>query len=503
MIATAEKTGGGIDLSIEVSAPQNYILRSTENMNLFMAGAGSGKTHTMGLLSADFIINYPHMLGFIGANTHEQLNKSTLKRIFEVWAEYFKWQAGIHYVTDIIPPSYWPKRHVRLKEYHNTITFNNGCMLFVGSLDNYKAIDGQEFGWAMLDETKDTKEEALKETITWRLRQKGLWVSNFGMMHTSKVPGAQMKGYNPLFIFTSPAKEQWLNEMFHLDEHYDEIEKVIYSPGDFFRMKKNGVAVTISSTFHNEANLPDGFIQAKIQQYKGNKHLVATMIYGSPIAKIGSEFHHAFERSVHTGNFPYVPGAAFHISSDQNTNPYFTILVAQIFEREEKWVLRFIREYCLPNPRNNMESAAKTFLAEYEDRLHDGLFYYGDYSGKNQSSLTEQIKHHYEVLETVLKKYLNDSSSRVTPNKSIIKRRDFGNKVLAGGFNLTIEIDNSCTNLIADMIFLKEDRDGKKKKEMVTDRQTGISYQKYGHCSDAWDYVLTGAFPDFYEEFEQ
>lgn len=521
MTVTLEKTRREvIDQDLAVSDPQDYILHSTESLNLFMAGVGSGKTHTMGLLAAEYIINFPHMLGFIGANTHEQLNKSTLKRIFEVWFDCFGWINGVHYVCDVIPPPYFKKRHIRLKEYHNTITFNNGCMIFVGSLDNYKAIDGQEFGWAMLDETKDTKKEALEETITWRLRQTGMYVDQYGVLHTQKYPGLQMKGFNPLYIFTSPAKEQWLNEMFDLQHHYDEIEEVIYRPGDFFRMKKGGKCVSISSTWHNARNLPPGFIERQIELYKGNKHLVATMIYGSPIAKIGAEFYHQFVRSVHVHHsFTYRSGAVFHISSDQNAIPYFTIIVAQIFWSEiypddypveelrgkprNKWVVRFVREYCLPNPRNNMEDACKTFLAEYEDRLNDGLFFYGDPGGNNESSLTAAIKHHYQVLESILKKFLNDNSNRVpTAYPGVIKRRDFINKILAGGYAIDVEIHPDCEELIADLDFTKEDRDGKKNKELTKDKTTQRSYEKRGHCTDAMDYMLTGAFEDLFNEFE-
>lgn len=495
-------------VKLDLSGPQLEVLESTEAFNLFMSGAGGGKTHAMGLGSADFILNYTNVIGLIAANTHEQLNKSTLKRIFEVWRNEFGWQKGVDYVCDIKPPKQFKKMHIELKEYHNTITFNNGGLIFVASLDNYKAIDGQEIGWAMLDETKDTKEEAISETISWRLRQTGMWLDYEGQVHTQYTPGIKLKGYNPLYIFTSPAKEQWLNEMFGLVEHYDEIEKKIFSKTEFFSVKKEGRCVVIGSAFHNEANLPPGFIESRLQQYKGNKHLVDTLIYGSPIAKVGGEFYHQFERSVHVGNFPYVPGESFHITSDQNIHPYFTLLVAQIFTREGKWVVRFIREFCLTNPRNNMEDTCASFAAHYEEQLNGpnfaGLFYYGDASGKKtQTVMSGTIRHHYQQLEVSLYRYLNENSNRVGMNNpSVIKRRDFFNKILAGGYDIVIEIDFSCTNFIADLDFLKEGPDGKKFKQKVKDKDTKVTYEKYGHTSDAADYLIIQVFEELYNNFQ-
>ena len=44
----------------------------------------------------------------------------------------------------------------------------------LASLDNWKAIDGRTISWALLDETKDTPEAAVKEVIISRLRKIGL-----------------------------------------------------------------------------------------------------------------------------------------------------------------------------------------------------------------------------------------------------------------------------------------------------------------------------------------
>lgn len=141
-------------IDIKVSYPQDEILRSTKELNLFLAGYGSGKTYTGGLIAAEYIINFPKAVGLIGANTYQQLTKSTLKNIFETWNKQFGWVNGVHYVVDRIPPKHYIRYEQPLKSYENTICFGTGAILFTASLDNYKAIDGTEIAYAILDETK-------------------------------------------------------------------------------------------------------------------------------------------------------------------------------------------------------------------------------------------------------------------------------------------------------------------------------------------------------------
>ena len=43
-------------------------------------------------------------------------------------------------------------------------------------------------------------------------------------------------------------------------------------------------------------------------------------------------------------------------------------------------------------------------------------------------------------------------------------------------------------------MYLKEASDGTKHKQIVKDTETGVSFEKYGHASDAIDYLITSAF---------
>jgi len=383
----SEQTENVYDLNVEHN--NNYCI-TTENILVH----NSGKSFSISLLSADYAIHNPEAIQFIGANTYSQLTKSTLKRVFDSWRTNYGWIKDIHYKVDRKPLASWPTIHGGLKSYENTICFNNGALIFTSSLDNYKAIDGSEFAIAFLDETKDTKEEAVKEVIIGRLRQAGLWIAandelltNQKEVDARRLNGEIIRGFNPLYIFTSPAKVPWLNEWFGLQEDYDEIEVHLYDEGKFFKKETERQCVVISSTFHNKHNLSDGYIESLMDDFKGSPHLVDMLIYGSPIAKTGGEFYHAYERSKHVKPCRYNPDLPLHITFDFNVKPYITSLIWQIEMIENRYKVRCIKSFCLKAPKNNAEDLSETILNFYSEHK-EGVFIYGDATGKNTSSVT-------------------------------------------------------------------------------------------------------------------
>lgn len=488
---------------LEYSCPQTEVLETTADRVLFLAGVGSGKSQVIGVLSFDFVLNNPEVRGFIGANTYGQLSKSTLDRVKNVWETQFGLVRGRHYVENKIPPANFKRFGADLTSYENTICFENGAVIFVASLDNYQVIDGTEFGWAMLDETKDTKEAAVKEVILARLRQKGLYI-NPKTRVISKTMKEGYLGYNPLFIFTSPAKTKWLNEMFHIDDYADEIQMTLLNeklnPGtDYFRKRTDRQLVVISSTWHNEKNLPAGYIQGLVDDLSHSEGLVDMLIYGSPFGKTGGEFITQYSRFKHVGEFTPWIDEAVHLSFDFNWVPYMTATCWQMkymdkLPRSQKpgYLVRCFDEFCLPNPKNNCEDICREIVAKYERLLRNGLYYYGDYSGKNGSPLIKEYKDYYKVIEAELRRFLNNSSDRVIINQGLTKRRVFINKAFKGDYPFEIEIHKQCKELIGDLEFCKEGPDGGKMKE--TGLINGVKCQIRGHALDSMEYKFTSSF---------
>jgi hypothetical protein len=486
----------------KLSDPQLDVVNSREDVNLFLAGQGSGKTHVGGVLSGVFIWYFPQVIGLIAANTYGQLNHSTIKRIKEVWRDEYGWEEYNeytnkgHYVIGVQPPAHFESKHNSFERYGNIATFANGATIYIGSLDNYKALDGMEIGWAILDETKDTKEDAVKDVILGRLRMHGIYYTAKGVLTneprtTGKKPRAN-KPFTPLYMLTSPAKVPWINRMFKLDEHEMEIYRKIFSKTDYFAKKvDSNKFVTISSTYLNAKNLPANYIPNQLASLPAGKQDM--LIFGCPFSKAGGEFHKGFDRQRNTGETTYNPLLPLHITFDFNVKPHPTLNVWQFFPADDGVVeLKQIDEICPESPRNKTTYACRDFKKKYRSH-RAGLFVYGDPAGKHEDTRTERGYNDFVLITNELKELqpVRRVASKAPP---VVKRGEFLDALFEGrveGYRLTIGAH--CTRTIADYSNLKEAPDGTKLKELTEDPDTKVRYQKYGHCSDANDYFICEA----------
>jgi hypothetical protein len=485
--------------SPQLSIPQLEVISSQKPRTLFLAGQGSGKTFVMGVLSGLFLRYLPGALGFIGANTYNQLSNSTLLRVFQVWADDYGWTEWTRtneegcFVIGKQPPGHFIDHNYTFKDNYNKIFFANGAVILVGSLDNYKALDGSELGWAMLDETKDTKEEAVQDVMVGRLRQRGVYLNtnpeSGEWAYTSD--SSRGKQQNPLYIFTSPTKEQWLTEYFVLNDQRDAITATIFKPDGFYSREIGHRHVVICPTYHNSHNLPPGYIEDRLKEY--TKDRTDMLIYGSPFGKAGNEYYANFKRNDHVGEVIVDDGLPIHLTFDFNVNPYMTGQVWQIDRSGQVEEVRCVKEYAFENPRNTVEDICRAAAADFGDIMQrQGLYFYGDSTGRATLPL-KGAKNYYEFVERELRAYLYNDSRRLlkqNPRHAAIGqdspgRRDFMNSILGGSYDVRLVIDASCEKTILDFEMLKEDKNGAKHKEKV--KINGISCEKYGHMTDAAD----------------
>jgi len=481
-----------------ISQPQMAILTSVARINLFLAGVGSGKTFLDGVISRDLISRFPEVRGFIAANTYDQLNTSTLFRIREYWAstgitEWNKENTSGTYVSGREPPQQWTKCKRNFDRFNNIISFCNGALIFTGSLDNAVMHSGKEFGWAILDETKDSKEEDVKEIILSRLRQPGMYLVN-GVVQNK---GSLSQQWNPMYISTSPAKTDWLTTWFELEKYIDEISAKIYSDKTFFEKEFSDKKAVISSTYHNVHNVGQNYIHNILDNNTDERG--KALIYANPFSTTGGEFYSSFDRLKHVSKIQYDPAIPIHISFDQNTVPYNSASIWQVTGKDDIWYLRCIDEIALMNPRNSTEEVCEEFAMRYANHKA-GLYYYGDASGRARSTMNKEFKHHYDIVEFTLRKYLVNGSDRtMRSNPPLVKRRDFMNKMFEGKFPINVAINETCKYMIGDLMYTKQALDGGKDKHIVSDRETGEKYQKYGHFGDNFEYMAVSLFNKYYE----
>jgi hypothetical protein len=487
-----------VEIEQIISLPQMAILTSVARINLFLAGVGSGKTFLDGAISRNLISRFPEVRGFIAANTYDQLNTSTLFRIREYWAstgitEWSKENPSGTYVSGKEPPQTWTKCKRNFDRFNNIISFCNGALIFTGSLDNAVMHSGKEFGWAILDETKDSKEEDVKEIILSRLRQPGMYLVDGVVQNKGNIE----QQWNPMYISTSPAKTDWLTSWFELEKYIEEISAKIYSDKTFFEKEFGDKKAVISSTYHNIHNVGENYIKNILQN--NTEERGKALIYANPFAITGGEFYSSFDRLKHVSNIQYNPAIPIHISFDQNTVPYNSASIWQITGKDNIWYINCIDEIALQNPRNSTEEVCEEFMMRYPNHK-SGLYYYGDASGKARSTMNKDYKHHYEIVAFKLRRYLVNGSDRTLfRNPSIPKRRDFMNLVLEGKLPIVFRINESCRYMIADFMYTKQSLDGTKDKHIVTDKETGEKYQKYGHFGDNTEYLMVELFKDYYD----
>lgn len=189
---------------------------------------------------------------------------------------------------------------------------------------------------------------------------------------------------------------------------------------------------------------------------------------------------------------------------DANALPYSAMLMCQYQREGDTLTLRFFHEYALAPPKSGIRNTGKQFLLDrktYGWQSSD-IFLTGDASLRNRK-IGEESGSNFEDVEAALLGVITTGSARLWPrrNPGVMRRRDFINYVLRGGLpGVRIQIDPSCTKLIEDLEQVQTGVDGKVKQK-VKDKELGVSYEKLGHHSDCWDYVIVSLLQAHYDAF--
>jgi len=205
--------------------------------------------------------------------------------------------------------------------------------------------------------------------------------------------------------------------------------------------------------------------------------------------KTGGEFYKCFELDKHVAPTFYNKDLPLHISWDDNVNPYLPVGIFQI-ERKE---IRMIDEIAGVSPNNTVNAVCKEIIRRYPAHVA-GMFVYGDATANKEDTKMEKGYNFFRLILDYLKQY-KPYNRVLTHNPSVVMRGNWINTVLEkeiGG--VKIIIGDNCKKMINDLIALKEAEDGTKLKEMETDAKTKIRYQKVGHYSDLFEYIMCSAF---------
>jgi len=278
---------------------------------------------------------------------------------------------------------------------------------------------------------------------------------------------------------------------------FNPIDETHWLKARFFDSKPDN-CTTHHSTYLNNMFIDDEYKKVLNEQVGWDENMARIYLRGEwGRIKTGGEFYSHFKYDKHVTDIEYIIDVPIHISFDQNVTPYITGELYQVTSKNNLYTVNCFDEFCLSNPFNNTESLCRKIIEKYNEKLR-GMYYYGDASGKKRDTRTRE--NDYDIIKRMFAKYLHNSSERVPySNPPLSKRRDFINRILEVENPIRFRVDKKCKHLIADLESVKEDSDGTKLKQLVKDKTTGQSYEKYGHTSDATDYFLCSAFKGYFK----
>lgn len=208
--------------------------------------------------------------------------------------------------------------------------------------------------------------------------------------------------------------------------------------------------------------------------------------------KTGGEFWKGFELEKHVKTLEFNRHAPFHVSIDENVNPYLTLSIWQIDGRK----IRQVHEIPCKDPNNTASRAGKLF-ANWLTSLgnYNPVFVYGDTSTLSGNTIDDDKKTFMDKFIMELEKHHKANRRMFSKNPGVAISGDFINAIYTDNYGgLSIEISDNCKTSIADYIAVKEDADGSMAKPKITDPKTKVRYELHGHFSDAKRYFICKAF---------
>lgn len=216
----------------------------------------------------------------------------------------------------------------------------------------------------------------------------------------------------------------------------------------------------------------------------------------------GMEFYKCFEEAKHTLDIQY-SGGPLHIVSDNNVTPYIAIQGWSIDSTNKR--LLQVMEWPCEHPRNTAHKAALE-VVKWVDRtgFQDIIYVWGDPSANARSTQDDEGRSFFDKFIATLKEANIRVVNKVAKSApEVALSGAFVNEIYESNFGgWSIIIGSHCRKSIEDYTMAKEDANGKILKKRETDKETKVSFERYGHFSDDKRYFVTGVLPDLFVKFK-
>ena len=316
-------------------------------------------------------------------------------------------------------------------------------------------ISGNEFILAGMDDPEKIKSIA-GITSVWCEEATELDEADFNQLEL-RVRG-DTSNYKQFILTFNPIDENhWLKSRF-----FDVADDDVY---------------TIKTTFKDNYFLDEPYKKHLLERVRINPNLYKIYVLGEwGRVSTGGEVLKCFNYNMHVKKVEYDPTLALHLSFDENVVPYFPCGIFQLKGKE----IRMID--CIPAryPNNKVKWMCNEIKRKFPSHTA-GMFIYGD--ATSQKDDVKQLEGHdlFRLIIDELKDY--KPSRRVgKSNPSVVMSLNFFNTILELNFEgISMVIDERCKQAIIDFENTKEASDGGIDKKTIRDKETGQSYQPFGH----------------------
>lgn len=287
-----------------------------------------------------------------------------------------------------------------------------------------------------------------------------------------------------------------------------------------FKVTANGVEKEVSikyrithSTYRDNPYVSDERI-AFHENNKGYYYTVYTLgMWGYKIT--GGEFWTQFKADKHTADFELLregyeddEGHAgkrllpIRVVVDNNLNPYVSVGIWQADMINQ--VLKEVDEIPCYSPDNSAGKAARRLIKWMQrNEYKDVIYLHGDASANAGSTVDDNNASFFDKFIEVLEDegyHVVNCVGRSNPRVQL--SGEFINEIFESGYKgWSILINKKCSVSIEDYTMAKKDRDGSILKKRITNKETGQSYEQYGHYSDTMRYLVCTVLHEEYEDY--
>lgn len=173
-------------MSTDIRPIKNYILPAKHvrirqvraNETYLLASRGSFKTtRGIALFVHDMIYSMPRSSGMICGLSFEDMDNNTINPLLGGLSE-LGMEEGVHYVYGRKPPEQWDRPFLGVinGKYKRVISFHNGTVIYIVSMEKKAPANGLSVQWGVFDEVKFMEERKLIDKIfpTFRGNEKCL-----------------------------------------------------------------------------------------------------------------------------------------------------------------------------------------------------------------------------------------------------------------------------------------------------------------------------------------